>query len=126
MIAVLTKETSPAHLAGCVAAVNVLCQPELARIPTNIAEAQYHPLKHHRDSSEYVFSDHFSNMVNTHWKHVKCLICKEKLFYENRLEAHNQEYLPILLNEGLLPDGIQPPAGLDRPEPSRFDFSWCT
>ena len=30
------------------------------------------------------------------------------------------------MNEGLLPDGILPPAGWDRPEPSWFDFSRCT
>jgi len=30
------------------------------------------------------------------------------------------------MNEGLLPDGIVPPVGWDRPEPSWFDFSRCT
>jgi len=30
------------------------------------------------------------------------------------------------MNDGLLPDGILPPAGWDRPEPSWFDFSQCT
>jgi len=68
---------------------------------------------HHRNSSEYVFSDHFSNMVNTRQKHVKCFICKRKLFDENRLEAHYQQYHPISMNEGLLPGEILPPAGWD-------------
>ena len=65
-------------------------------------------------------------MVNTCWKHVKCCICKRKLFNENRLEAHYQSYHPISRNEGLLPDEIVPPTGWDRPEPSLFDFSQCT
>jgi len=68
---------------------------------------------HHRNSSEYVFSEHFSTMVNTRQKHVKCFICKRKLFDENRLEAHYQQYHPISMNEGLLPDEILPPAGWD-------------
>jgi len=122
----MIEETSPPHLAGCDAAVNVLCWPESARFQTNIAEALCHTLKHHRDSSEYAFSDHFSNMVNTCRKHVKCFIWKRKLFDENRLEAHYQHYHPISMNEGLWPDGIAPPAGWDRPEPSWFDISRCT
>jgi len=65
-------------------------------------------------------------MVNTCRKHVKCFICKKKLCNENRLEAHNQQYHPILMNEGLLPNGFQPPAGWDHPEPSWFDYSSCT
>ena len=84
------------------------------------------PLKHHRDSSKYGFSDHFSNMVNTRWKHVKCFICKRKLYDENWLEAYYQQYHPISKNKGLLPDRILPPAGWDRPEPSWFDFSRWT
>jgi len=84
------------------------------------------PLKRHRDSSEYVFSDHFSNMVNARRKHDKCWIWKRKLFDENQLEDHYQQYHPISMNEGLLPDRMLPPAGWDWPEPSWFDFSWCT
>jgi len=49
---------------------------------------------------------HFSNMVNTRRKPVKCFICKEKLCNENRLEAHYQQYHPISMNEGLLPNRI--------------------
>jgi len=30
------------------------------------------------------------------------------------------------MNEGLVTDGILPPAGWDRPEPSWFSFSQCT
>jgi len=65
-------------------------------------------------------------MVNTRWKHVKCFICKMKLCNMNRLEAHYQQYHPISMNEGLLPNGILPPAGWDHPEPSWFDYSRCT
>jgi len=83
-------------------------------------------MKHHQDSSEYVFSDQCSNMVNTHRKHVKCIICKRTLFDENRLEAQYQPYHPISINTGQLPHGILPRAGWDRPESSCFDFSRCT
>jgi len=65
-------------------------------------------------------------MVNTRQKHVKCFICKRKLFNENRLEADYHQYQPISMNEVLLPDGILPPAGWDRPELSWFDFGRCT
>ena len=112
--------TPPPHLVGCDAAVNVI------RLP-NIPEDLNYPLrKHHRDASEYVFTDHFLTIVNTCRKHVKCCICKKKLFHKDRLEAHYRQYHPISMNEGLLPDGILPPAGWDRPEPSWFDFSRCT
>ena len=71
--------------------------------------------------------EHFSNMVNTCQKHVKCFICKKKLFNENWLEAHYQQYHPISMNEGRLPNGIEPPVGFPHPEPSWFDssrFTW--
>jgi len=87
VIAVMTKATSPSYLAGRNAAVNVIRQPELVQFQTNIAEALYHPLKRHRDSSEYVFSDHFSNMVNTHRKHVKCFICKQEIIWQELTSA---------------------------------------
>jgi hypothetical protein len=74
--------------------------------------------KHHEDASEQVFTHHFSNMVNTRRKHVSCFICKKKLFDENRLKAHYQQYHPILMTEGLLPDGILSPPGWDLPKPS--------
>jgi len=65
-------------------------------------------------------------MVNTRRKPVKWFIRKKKSFDENRLEAPYQQYHPISMNQGLLPEGIFPPAGWDRPEPSWFDFSRCT
>jgi len=65
-------------------------------------------------------------MVNTRQKHVECFICEKKLCNENRLEAHYEQYHPILMNEELLPNGILPPAGWDHPEPSWFDYSRCT
>jgi hypothetical protein len=68
----------------------------------------------------------FSNMVNTHRKPVKYFICKEQLRNENRLEAHYEQYHPISMNEGLLPNGILPPAGWNHPEPLWFDISSCT
>jgi len=49
-----------------------------------------------------------------------------KSFDKYRLEAHYQQYHPISMNEGLIPDGILPPAGWDHPEPLRFDYSRCT
>ena len=49
VIAVMSKETSPPHLVVCDAAVNVLRHLQLARCQTNIAEASYHSLKHHRE-----------------------------------------------------------------------------
>ena len=91
---------------------------ELAPIQTNSPEVIIHPHKHHRDPSEYVFTDHSSNMVNTCHKHVKWFICKKKSFDENRLEAHYQQFHQLSMNEGLFPDGILPPAGWDRPETS--------
>ena len=99
-------------------AVNVLCIPEIAYFQTNITQAQYHTLKHHRDSSQYVFSDHFSIMVNALRKHLKCSMCKTKIFEENQLEGHNQQYHPGSINNVQLPDGIILPAGWDRSEPS--------
>jgi len=126
VIAVITRETSPPHLAGCDVAVNVLHLPELAWFQTKIIEALYHPLKHYRHWSEYVFSDHFKHMVTTHQKLGKCFICKRKLFNKSQLQAHFQQYHPISMNEELLPDGILPAAGRDQPEPARFDISWCT
>jgi len=65
-------------------------------------------------------------MVHTRRKHVKCFIWKMKLCNENRLEAHYQQYHSISMNEGLLPNGILPPAGWDHPEPSWFDYCRCT
>jgi hypothetical protein len=65
-------------------------------------------------------------MVNTHRKPAKCFICKKILCNENRLEVHYQQYHAIPMNEGLLPNGILPPAGWDHPQPSWFDYSWCT
>jgi len=65
-------------------------------------------------------------MVNTRRKHGKCFICKKKLCNENRQEAHYQQYHPISMNEGLLPNWILPPAGFPHPEPSWFDYSRCT
>jgi len=49
-----------------------------------------------------------------------------KLCNENRLEAHYEQYHPISMNKGLLPNGILPPAGWDHPEPSWFDYGRCT
>jgi len=65
-------------------------------------------------------------MVNTHRRHVTCNISKEIVFIENRPEARYQQYHPISMNEGLLPNGILPPAGWDHPEPSWFAYSRCT
>jgi hypothetical protein len=126
VIAVMRKKTSSMPLAGCDAAVNVLRNPELARFQPNMAVALDNPLKHHQDSSEYVFSDHFSNMVNIRWKHVKCLICKGKSFDKNRLQAHYQQYYPIMMNATLLCGEISAAAGWDPPEPSWFNFSRYT
>jgi hypothetical protein len=52
VIEMTTKAISHRHLAWCDAAVNVLSYPELALFETNIPEALYHPLKHHRNSSQ--------------------------------------------------------------------------
>jgi len=49
-----------------------------------------------------------------------------KLCNKSRLEAHYQQYHPISMNEGLLPNGILPRAGWDHPESSWFDYSRCT
>jgi len=65
-------------------------------------------------------------MVNTHWKHIKCFICKKKLRNENWLEAHYQHFQPISKNKGLFPNGILQPAGFPHPEPSWFHYSRCT
>jgi hypothetical protein len=73
-----------------------------------------------------MFCEHFSNMVNTHQKHVKCFICKRNLFDENRLESHSEPYHPLSIIKGLIPDGIEQPAGWVWPEPSWLDFSHCT
>jgi len=65
-------------------------------------------------------------MLNTRRKHVQSFICRMQLCNENRLEAHYQQYHLTSMNEGLLPNGILPHAGWDRPEPSWFDYSRCT
>jgi len=65
-------------------------------------------------------------MVNTRRKHVKFFICKKKLCNEKWLQVHDQQYHPILMNEGLLPNQILPPAGFPHPEPLWFDYSRCT
>jgi hypothetical protein len=49
-----------------------------------------------------------------------------KLFNDKWPEANYQQYYPISLNEGLLPNGILPPASWGDPVPSWFDFSRCT
>jgi len=71
-------------------------------------------------------TEHFSNMLNTHRKYVKCFISKKRLCNENRLEAHYQQYRPMSINEGLLPNGILPPASRVHPESSWIDYSRCT
>jgi len=65
-------------------------------------------------------------MVNTCRNHIKDFIRNIKSFHQNQLEAHYQRYHPILTNEGLLPDGILPPAGWNQSEPQLFNFSLCT
>jgi len=65
-------------------------------------------------------------MVNTRRKHVKLFIYKIKLCNENQLEAHNQQYRPISMSVGQLPNWILLPAGWDHPEPSQFNYSRCT
>jgi len=49
-----------------------------------------------------------------------------KLFQENWVKAHYEQYHPMSINKGLLPDVILPPAGRDRPEPSWFHIGRCT
>ena len=71
-------------------------------------------------------NERFPNMVNTRQKQVKCWTCKKKSSNENWLEAHYWQYHPLSMNEVLLPNRILPPAGWDHPEPSWFDYSWCT
>jgi hypothetical protein len=87
-------------------------------VSPNIAENLYHPLKHHRDKSEYVLRDYFSNLFSTRRNHVKCLMCKRELFRKNQLEVYSQQYHSILMNDGQLPNGILPPAGWDQAETS--------
>ena len=70
-------------------------------------------------------TEHFSTMVNTRQKHVKCFICIRKLCNENQLEAHYQQYHPISMNQGLFPNLILTPAGWDHREQSWFDYSTC-
>jgi len=111
--------TPPPPLAGCDVAVNVIYL-------SNIPEPLNYPLKHYWNASEYVFTNDSLNMVNTCRKHVKCIACKKFSFHKNRLEAYYQHYHPIPMNEGLLADGIVPPAEGDWPKPSWFDLSWCT
>jgi len=112
-------DTPSPHLAGRDAAVNIIRQP-------NLPEALNYPLKQHWDASGNMFTDHFSNMVNTRRKQVKCFVCKKQLLDENWLEAYYQQYHLIFMNDGQLPDGMWPTAGWDRPEPALFNFSQCT
>jgi len=65
-------------------------------------------------------------MVNTHRKHVQCFIYKNTLCNENWLEAHYQQYHPISMNQGLLPNSIPPAAGFPHPKPSWLDYIRCT
>jgi len=71
-------------------------------------------------------SEHFSNTANTHRKHVKYFIFKNKWLHEKWLEAHYQQHHPISMNGGLLPYGIVQPAGFSHAEPSWFNYSRCT
>ena len=71
-------------------------------------------------------TEHFSNVVNTRRRLVKCCNCKKKLFMENWLEGHNKQYHSISMNEELLPNGILPPADWDHRGPLWFDYSRCT
>jgi len=118
--------TPPRPLAECNVAVNVKSSPELAHFPTEIPEAPYHPLKHRRDPSKQVFNDHFWNMSDTCLKHVYWVIYTKKLFNTNRLEAHYPLYHHTLMMVWLLAHSILPPAGLNQPKLSRFNFNWCT
>ena len=70
-------------------------------------------------------TEHFSNMINNRRKHVQYFICRKKLCKENRLEAHYQQYHPIAMNEGLLPNEILPPAGFPHLEQSWFEYRRC-
>ena len=71
-------------------------------------------------------TEHFTKMVNTRRKHVKCIISKKTLCNKNWLEAHYQQYHPISMNEELLPNRILQPAGFPHLERSWFDCSSCT
>jgi len=66
---------------------------------------------HHRDSAEYMFTAHISNILNTHQNNVKFLMCKIKSFDKNQLESYSQQYHPISMAEGQLPDRILELAG---------------
>jgi len=69
-------------------AVDVIRYFELACLYTNIPEVPIYPLQHNRYSSEYVYSDQFSDIVNTRLKHIKRFIYKKQSFNENQLEGH--------------------------------------
>ena len=111
---------------GCDVTVNVIHQPELACSQTNIPEALTYPHRHYLDVSEYVITDHFTNMVDTHWKYIMCCNCEKNLLDENWLDAYNQQYHPLLLNERLIAARIVPTAIWDWPDTSWFNFRWCT
>jgi len=64
-------------------------------------------------------------MVNTCREQDKCFICKQHVFDKNRPENHYQQYHPISMNEGRLPNRILPCASWDHPEPSLFQYSRC-
>jgi len=51
---------------------------------------------------------------------------QNEVFNKTRLQAHYHLYHQILLNKGLLPDWILPPAWWDRPEQYWFDSSQCS
>jgi hypothetical protein len=70
-------------------------------------------------------TDYFSNMVNTGQKNDKCFICNSILFDKNRLDNQNQQYHPIPINIGLLPNRILLPTTWDHPEPEWF-HNWQT
>jgi len=72
----------------------------------NMPEPRNNPLMEYRVASNYLFIDHFVNMVNSCRKHANRYICKQKLFNHIRLKTCYQQYHPISMTEGGLPDGM--------------------
>ena len=81
---------------------------------------------HHTPESLIVIrhnTEGIPHMVHTHRIPDLCFICKRKLCNTIWLEAHKQQYDLMSISEGLLPNGVPPPAGCHHPEPSWFDYS---
>jgi len=112
----LPKCTPPLHMMECEVVMSVTCCVELASLQSNTPEALNYTLRDYSDSSEYMLTDHLSNVVNTNLILIKYFICQQMLFNKNQLETYFLQYHSICMNMEILPEVIPAPAEWDWPK----------